>query len=229
MPISLYEMWEKIGHGMFGPKLIKKEEYEILKTLEWDINLITPFHFNSYFIQAMRNSKVGSDEDPESMLIDSIDEKKRATTITDLSYDGDFMKELFDSLEIVSTQFCKMSIINEKLLNYKPSEISLASIFNSVAYIKDTGYSCQKSNKISWIHNSEMECRNWQSYSFNYSWQEQERMDKVERLLDSLLSKDFWNKSNILKCAEELREYMKTFEEVYPECHNIMKFSLIEK
>ena len=149
MPISLYEITEKIGHGLFGPKLIKKNEYEILKTIGWDINISTPFHFNSFFIQAMRTAKVDSDDDQESMLVDSIDERTRAATISDTNQEPDSMKEAFDTLEIVTTQFSKMSIINEKFVLYKPSEVSLASLINGAAFIKDTGYSCHKSDKKS--------------------------------------------------------------------------------
>lgn len=147
MPISLYDMCEKIGHGTFGPNLIRKEEHEILKTLNWDVNIITPFHFTSFFVQNMKSMRVDSDGDSEMSQVDSIDERTRTTTLSDADSTSESLKDIFDTLEIVATQFSKMCIINEEFVKNKPSEISLASLINSINYIKDTGYSCHKSGQ----------------------------------------------------------------------------------
>ena len=228
MPISLFDMCEKIGHGTFGPNLIRKDEYEILKTLNWDVNLITPFHFTSFFIQSMKAMKIGSDWDSEMTLVDSIDERTRTITISVTEQDPDSLKEIFDTLELWATQFSKMCIINEGFISYKPSEISLASLINGINYIKDTGYSCHKSELKPWIHNTQSAWRNCQSYSFNFSLQEHENLERVSKLLDEVLSKNNFDKIKLSKLAEDMRQWMNTFEENYSECRNIFKFSLIE-
>ena len=140
IPISLYDIWVKISHKVFGPNIIRKTEYEIMKTIDWNLNKVTPFHFISHFIKSMRESTI---KENQNITLKTVDEKLMTDNSSE-SNNQSPMKEAYDTLEIVAIQYSKISIINEALLKFKPSEISLASLLNAIKYISETGYTWNK-------------------------------------------------------------------------------------
>lgn len=121
IPICLTELWEKIGHNTFGPKLIKKTEIQIMDCLGWNIDIITPSLFISYVMLML---------------------KKGITSVE--------FQELFIHLELATLQYAKMVFVNEDLLSYKPSEIAIGAFSNACQLLLDkpTFWQKQKMDKV---------------------------------------------------------------------------------
>ena len=98
VPLSIDTLAENIGYEEFTASQIQAKEMKILKTCQCEVNLITPYQFIN-FIMILAESSINSE-----------------------SY-----KPLFDALRNHTTQYAKMAVIKEKLLNFKPSEIALAT------------------------------------------------------------------------------------------------------
>lgn len=82
--ISLRDICKNISHGVFDESSILKCENKILETLDFQYDIITPFHFISTILLIVKT------------LID--DEKNH---------------QLLSCLELTSFQYAKMSLINK--------------------------------------------------------------------------------------------------------------------
>ena len=96
MPMSLMEISKKIGYGEYSSKKIKKTEVMILDSCNWKVNFATPLHFIKFIFLLMENS-----------------------------IKSESFKPLYDSLKKHAIQYSRMSLINEDLLEFKPSEIAM--------------------------------------------------------------------------------------------------------
>ena len=224
IPIFLTELWTKIGHNTFGPNIIKKSECEIMKTIDWNISIATPYSFLSYYIQAIRTRKHNISS---HTTFKSISEKYSAPSPFE-QWDQSSLKEALDSLEIVSLQYSKMAMINEEFLSYKPSVIALASLCNASKFIKETGYSWNKPNSGPWIHNINKACSNCEKFFFDSSLMSKDKVQLIYNCVDELLKakgKLIWE--NVHKWANLMTQFMLSFEEKYQDCKSILKFSLM--
>lgn len=99
----------KIGHDTFGPKLVKQTEMKIIRHLEWNLDIVTPFHFIKHIVLLMKKS---------------------------LSISESF-KEILITLELAALQFAKMIVIDDKLVTFRPSEIAIGAFAVACDYIYD--------------------------------------------------------------------------------------------
>lgn len=94
-PICLDDVAEKIGHDTFGPNVIKNNETGIIKTFEWDLDIITPIHFIDHIMMLLRS---------------------------ELTQGYDY---IFDDLEKAAVQHAKMVVLDHRMMEFKPSEIAI--------------------------------------------------------------------------------------------------------
>jgi hypothetical protein len=99
----------KIGHETFGPKLVKQTEIKMMKYLEWNLDMVTSFHFIKHIILLMKKS---------------------------LSISESF-KEILKTLELAALQFAKMIVIDDKLTSYRASELAIGAFAVACDYIYD--------------------------------------------------------------------------------------------
>lgn len=101
-PLSLNELVNKIAYGEFQHNRVKKTEIQILDTLGWNINFVTPLSFIKMTMMLMEN------------------------TVKSQSF-----KPLFENLKAHAIQYSKMAMINEEFLEFCPSEIAFAAFSNA--------------------------------------------------------------------------------------------------
>lgn len=107
-PICLVEFVKEIGHKTFRSCEVKKKELSILKTLEWNVNFVTPMHFLRYTMLLLKKQ-----------------------------FDSPEYNPILEQLEKATIQYIKMAMINERLLKYSPSQLAFGAFSNACKYILD--------------------------------------------------------------------------------------------
>lgn len=79
-----------------------------MDTLEWNVEIVTPSLFISYIMLMLKKG------------INSLE-----------------FQELFIHLELATLQYAKMTLANEELLSYKPSEIAIGAFSNACQLLLD--------------------------------------------------------------------------------------------
>lgn len=100
--ISVGEFSKNISHSVFEEKEILKAENMILQSLDFEYDIITPFHFISALLLIAKT--VIKDEENH---------------------------QLFTCLELTSFQYAKMALVNVEFCTLKPSEVALGVISNA--------------------------------------------------------------------------------------------------
>jgi hypothetical protein len=118
-PFCLRDICEKIGHDSYGPKAIRKQEIQMLRTLDYEIEAVTP----DYFIQTIMIVLKKNVSYPDNRI-------------------------LYSTLERTSLQYAKMAIIDSEMVEHKPSEIAFASMSNACILLSKDGKFSHKKNKL---------------------------------------------------------------------------------
>lgn len=118
-PFCLRDICQKIGHDSFGPNKIKKLEISMLKSLDFDVEAITPDYFIEILLIALKQNLNKSDD-----------------------------RALFNRLERTALQYAKMAVIDVSLVEHKPSEIAFASLSNACVLMLNDGSLSHKKNRL---------------------------------------------------------------------------------
>ena len=104
--ICMKEIWESISHGVFKAKNILKTENAIFQALDYEYDIVTPFHFITTIMMLVKK-EVWYEES----------------------------KHLYNTLELAAFQYAKMTLINADFCHYKPSEIAFGALSNACNYL----------------------------------------------------------------------------------------------
>lgn len=94
-PFNLWNMKVAIGHGLFDASTMKRKELEIIETLNWKLIMVTPMQFIEYIDTLLRNS-----------------------------FKSWLYSHCIENVRLMALQYCKLALINQNILQYKPSEIA---------------------------------------------------------------------------------------------------------